>query len=82
MIYKSEVSQNFDTNLVNKGAQVREDFFYSTYSAIPFNEHIKKYYIEHYRLAGIIKILCKLPCWLIVRGGVRYLLSLSTLKSS
>lgn len=30
MIYKSEVSQNFDTNLVNKGAQVLEDFFYST----------------------------------------------------
>lgn len=24
----SEVSQNFDTNLVNKGAQVLEDFFF------------------------------------------------------
>lgn len=27
---ENDVSQNFDTNLVNKGAQVREDFFYST----------------------------------------------------
>lgn len=47
MIYKSEVSQNFDTNLVNKGAQVLEDFFLFHISAIPFNEHIKKYYIQH-----------------------------------
>lgn len=46
-IYKSEVSQNFDTNLVNKGAQVLEDFFLFHISAIPFNEHIKKYYIQH-----------------------------------
>lgn len=43
----SEVSQNFDTNLVNKGAQVLEDFFLFHISAIPFNEHIKKYYIQH-----------------------------------
>lgn len=55
MIYKSEVSQNFDTNLVNRGAQVLEDFFLFHISAIPFSEHIKKYYIQHYRLAGIIK---------------------------